>query len=51
MAAVGLVAGGIVVLPSTATGICMPTIRITATTDIAITKRIAAEGDYLTTNQ
>jgi hypothetical protein len=44
-------AGGMVVLPSTATDTCMPTIRITATTGIGITKQIAAEGDCLTTNQ
>jgi hypothetical protein len=29
----------------------MPTIRITATTGIGITKQIAAEDDRLTTNQ
>jgi len=51
MAVVGLAAGGMAVLPSMATGTCMPTIRITATTGIGITKQIAAEGDYLTTNQ
>ena len=39
MAVVGLAAGGMAVLPSTATGICMPTIRITAATGIGITKR------------
>ena len=33
------------------TGTCMPTIRITATTGIGITKQIAAEADYLTTDQ
>ena len=31
------------------TDTCMPTIRITATTGIGITKQIAAESDYLTT--
>ena len=51
MAVVGLVAGGMVVLPYTATGNCTPTIRITAATGIGITKQIAAEGDCLTTNQ
>ena len=51
MAVAGLAAGGMAVLPSTATDTCMPTIRITATTGIGITKQIAAEGDYLTTNQ
>ena len=45
MAAVGLAAaGGMVVRPSTATGTCMATIRITATTGIGITKQIAAEA-------
>jgi len=47
MAAVGLAARGIVVRPSTATatatGTCMPTIRITATTGIGIIKQIAVE--------
>ena len=37
--------------PSTATDTCMPTIRITATIGIGITKQIAAEADCLTTNQ
>src|SRR6516162_5941624 len=41
MAVVGLAAGGMVVHPSTAIGTCMPTIRITATTGIGITKQIA----------
>jgi hypothetical protein len=36
---------------ATATGPCMPTIRVTAATGIGITNQIAAEGDYLTTNQ
>ena len=45
MAAVGLAARGMVVRPSTATatGSCMPTIRITATTGIGIIKQIAVE--------
>jgi hypothetical protein len=45
MAAVGLAARGMVVRPSTATatGTCMPTIRITATTGIGIIKQIAVE--------
>ena len=51
MAVVGLVAGGMVVLPSTATGTFMPIIRITTTTGIGITKQIAAKGDYLTADQ
>jgi len=51
MAVVGLAAGGMVAHPSTATDTCMPTIRITATTGIGITKQITAEGDYRTTNQ
>jgi hypothetical protein len=41
MAVVGLAVGGMVVHPSTAIGTCMPTIRITATTGIGITKQIA----------
>ena len=49
MAVLMLVAGGMVVLPFTVTGTCMPTIRITATTGIGITKKVAAEGHYLTT--
>jgi hypothetical protein len=40
-----------VVHPSTVTGSCIPTTRITATTGIGITKQITAEGDYRTTNQ
>jgi hypothetical protein len=51
MAVVGLAAGGMVVHPSTAIGTCMPTIRITATTGIGITKQNCGRGDYLTTNQ
>jgi hypothetical protein len=46
MAAVGVVAGMLVVPTAMATGptdTCMPTIRITATTGIGITKQIAAE--------
>jgi hypothetical protein len=43
MAVVGLAAGGMVALPSTATGNCMHTIRITVTTGMGITKQIAAE--------
>ena len=45
-AAVGVVAGMLVVPTAMATGptdTCMPTIRITATTGIGITKQIAAE--------
>ena len=49
MAVVGLAAGGMAVLPYTATGTCTLTIRITAATGIGITKQIAAEGHYLTT--
>ena len=46
MAAVGMVAGMLVVPTAMAAGptdTCMPTIRITATTGIGITKQIAAE--------
>jgi hypothetical protein len=44
MAAVGLAARGIMVVrPSTATGTCMATIRITDTTGIGIIKQIAVE--------
>jgi hypothetical protein len=49
MAVVGLAAGRMVVLPSTVTGSCMPTVRITAATGIGITKKIVAESHYLTT--
>ena len=31
-------------------GTCMPTIGLTGTTGIGVTKQIAAEGDYLSTN-
>jgi hypothetical protein len=54
VAMAAMAAGTLVVPTPMATGptdTCMPTIRITATTGIGITKQIAGRGDYLTTNQ